>query len=588
MTNQFELTTTFSIRPQQFAWLIGAGCSAVAGLPTAWDILWDLKRRYYCREENQEILRQDVQMGAIRTRIQSYMLSRGFPEEGDPNEYTTYFEKIFGEDRERQRQYLTAMLSEDRVTLSVGNRVLGALLATDRTRAVFTTNFDSVVERAVAEVSGRSLAAYHLEGAASANKAISNEEFPFYCKLHGDFRYDSIRNLRSDLAAQNEDLSASVLNAANRFGLIVAGYSGRDDSVMSLLRSALKTHNPFPHGVFWTGMKGAPVLSSVKLFIEEARHLGVNASFVEVETFDAFMLRLWRNIDSKDAAIDAKVRKSHRISVNIPRAPIGKGPIVRMNALPIVTLPLECQSLSFESDKEWSELRAATNASKGQLIFTKADTVLCWGQQDLIQGHFKEVSAITRYNLKDKIDDISRNQQIKGFLEEAICYALARGRPLLARSSKAGSFLIADAYSRDQSIFAQLHKAVGKPFGQVVGIFTAVDDEHPHPEKIHFSEALRISLDFIDGQGWLLLDPDVWIWPPRAKRDVSSFLDERRGTRYNNIYNALLDAWITVLFGEDRAPSSSMDFSPFNAGSSLENPTFNIGTRTAYTQRLVP
>jgi hypothetical protein len=187
MSDQFELTSTFCARPQHFAWFIGAGASAVAGLPTAWDIIWDLKRRYYCREENQDISRQDLQLPSIRARIQSYMLSKGFPEEGDPDEYTTYFEKIFGHDKERQRQYLTATLSEKKVTLSVGNRVLGALMATGRTRAVFTTNFDTVVERAIAEVASRSVSAYHLEGAQSASRALSNEEYPFYCKLHGDF-----------------------------------------------------------------------------------------------------------------------------------------------------------------------------------------------------------------------------------------------------------------------------------------------------------------------------------------------------------------------------------------------------------------
>ena len=168
MIDQYELTSIFCARPQQFAWFIGAGTSAVAGMPTAWDIIWDLKRRQYCREENQEISRQDVQIAAIRTRIQSYMLSKGYPPEGDSGEYTKYFENIFGADKERQRQYLTGILSEERVTLSIGNRILGALLATGRTRAVFTTNFDSVVERAVAEVSGKSLSAYHIEGATSA------------------------------------------------------------------------------------------------------------------------------------------------------------------------------------------------------------------------------------------------------------------------------------------------------------------------------------------------------------------------------------------------------------------------------------
>jgi hypothetical protein len=248
------------------------------------------------------------------------------------------------------------MLSEDKVTLSIGNRVLGALLATGRSRAVFTTNFDTVVERAVAEVAGRSISAYHLEGAVSARKALSNEEYPFYCKLHGDFRYDSIRNLREDLATQNKDLAKALLIAANRFGVIVTGYSGRDESVVHLLRCALSTPNPYPHGLFWTSMKKAAVLPAVTQLIDAARRAGVNAALVEVETFDAFMLRLWRNIEDKEPAIDAKVRKSIRTTVAIPMPRPGSGAIVRMNAVPVLTLPGECQAITFRSNKEWGEL----------------------------------------------------------------------------------------------------------------------------------------------------------------------------------------------------------------------------------------
>jgi hypothetical protein len=50
------------------------------------------------------------------------------------------------------------------------------------------------------EVSCQSLSAHHLEGSHTANKALNNEEFPIYCKLHGDFRYDSLKNLPGDLA----------------------------------------------------------------------------------------------------------------------------------------------------------------------------------------------------------------------------------------------------------------------------------------------------------------------------------------------------------------------------------------------------
>lgn len=176
LIDQAELTSLFCARPQNFAWFLGAGTSRSAGLPTATDVIWDLKRRHYCREENQEIARQDVQNEAVQARIQSFMDARGFPEQWADDEYATYFEKIFGADRERQRRYLKGMLSEDRVALSVGNRVLGALISSGLTRIVFSTNFDTVVEKGVAEVSGGSLSAFHLEGSSAANQALNNEE----------------------------------------------------------------------------------------------------------------------------------------------------------------------------------------------------------------------------------------------------------------------------------------------------------------------------------------------------------------------------------------------------------------------------
>ncbi|MBZ9857984.1 SIR2 family protein [Mesorhizobium sp. CA13] len=556
----------------------------MAGLPTAWDIIWDLKRRQYCREENQEISRQDVQLGAIRTRIQSYLESKGFPPEGDPTEYTRYFENIFGEDKERQRQYLRGILSEDKVTLSVGNRVLGALLATGRTRAVFTTNFDSVVERAVAEVSGKSLSAYHLEGAASANSAVSNEEFPFYCKLHGDFRYDSIKNLRSDLASQNDDLSKALLNAANRFGLIVSGYSGRDASVMSLLHSALATPNQFPHGLYWTGMKNAPVLAAIDRLLEEAARVGLKASFVEVDTFDALMLRLWRNMDGKEPEINARVQKTHRASVNIPLPAPGRGQIVRMNALPI-SLPKECQAVEFKGPKEWSDLRSAASENEGRLMFTKSDTTLCWGEEALIRAHFPDVVSVSPHDISSQIADMSNHLYLKQFLEEAVCRALARGRPLLTRTNKSGSSLIADAHSANQSALAPLQSVVGRTTGQIAGLFTLVDEGNPQPEKVFWAESVRVSIQTLDGRNWLLLDPEIWIWPTRARPLAAGFLDKRRGDRFNKLYNDILDGWLSVLLG-DHDRKTAFTVAPYEGGTNLETPVFSLQPRTAYTRRL--
>ena len=85
MIDQFQLVTKVCPRPQQLAWFLGAGTSAVAGLPTATDVIWDLKRRFYGREENQDLQVADMQVPAVQDRVQAFMESRGFPPIGDPS-----------------------------------------------------------------------------------------------------------------------------------------------------------------------------------------------------------------------------------------------------------------------------------------------------------------------------------------------------------------------------------------------------------------------------------------------------------------------------------------------------------------------
>ena len=61
--DQAQLTGIICERPQNFVWFLGAGTSRSAGLPTATDIIWDLKRRYYCVEvEKSEAVQQPPEL----------------------------------------------------------------------------------------------------------------------------------------------------------------------------------------------------------------------------------------------------------------------------------------------------------------------------------------------------------------------------------------------------------------------------------------------------------------------------------------------------------------------------------------------
>ncbi|MDR9763754.1 SIR2 family protein [Rhizobium redzepovicii] len=578
---QSEFISIFCERPAQFAWFLGAGTSRTAGLPTAGDVIWDLKRRYYRLEQDRDVSPQDIQNEAVRTRIQAFLDSQGFPPLWADEEYTTYFEKIFGEDRERQRNYLKGILSEDKVTLSVGNRVLGGLMAAGFTRAVFTTNFDSVVEKAIAEVGGSSLQAYSLEGTGSALNAIQNEEFPFYCKLHGDFRFESLKNLSADLATQNEALSKAVLAGGSRFGLVVAGYSGRDASIMSLLAKVLEAPTPFPHGLYWTGLKGASPHPAVESLLGRARAAGVKAEFVEIETFDALMSRVWRNIDRRPAAIDAKVRKSRISNVNIPMPPAGnKKPILRLNALPI-TLPDRCLQLDLKEILDWRTLRAVVADYRRDIIVTKAESVWCWGEEaDVRQAFGNRLKRISEANVPQDFHS-GENLHYKAFFEEAVTLSLASGKPLVPRMKPSAGFLIADGNAVDVGALAPLQSIVGRVSGRVSGLFSPIDDDHPDSEPVSWAEALRVSLDAKDGRTWLLLEPDVWIWPPHARKVAAEFLEGRKSKRFNGFHNQLLNAWTEVALGTSER-NVSLEIRPFGSGTSTENPAFQIGTRTAF------
>lgn len=285
--DQADFVRRVSEAPGMFTWLLGAGASQSAGLPTATDVIWDLKRRFYCSEEQQAISANDLQNGAIKEKIDAFMASRGFPSTGDPTAYSRSFELIFGVDHERQRNYLQGILSEKNSSLTLGHRAFAGLIASSLIKIVFTTNFDTVVERALAEVAGKDIAPFHLEGSYAAQAALDHEQFPVYCKLHGDFRYTSLKNLETDLQSQNAELGKCLVNACNRFGLIVAGYSGRDESVMRLLSSVLDGPNPFPHGLYWMGLKGRPPIEPVAELLKKAREKGIRAEWVEIETFDS-------------------------------------------------------------------------------------------------------------------------------------------------------------------------------------------------------------------------------------------------------------------------------------------------------------
>jgi len=575
-----EFLRHFVQNAPQLIWFLGAGTSRSSGVPAAMDLIWDLKRRYYCAKENQDVQAHNVSNHAIKAKLQSYFDGKGCPEILSSEEYSYYFDLMFGEDYAAQQSYIQDQMSPDKVTLTIGPRVLASLLEMGCSRIIFTTNFDDVLEGAYASVTGKNLTSFNLEGSYAALEALNAERFPLYAKIHGDFRYQRIKNLSKDLLSNDEKIQECFVAAAGRYGLIVAGYSGRDSNVMAMLEQALAQPNPFPHGIWWTVPHVSSVALSVVAFIEAAREKGIAAHIVETGTFDVMLYKVWRQIPDKAQALNDKVRSARAHPVSIPLLKHGKSyPILRTNALEIIDAPRECGMLP-ASGVPAANVFSAVRENKPNAVVSYQDGIVFWGESAQVA---KSLEGLVTNNvgvreLAEPVVEILEFPYLKSLYEHGIAEALCHDKPVLLRKKGKTYYAVVDNRQANDERFTSLKKAVGfrgNP-GPIYGTVRELPDTR-------WSECIRLRLDERAGVLWLLLEPDVWIKPLKNREDAKNFLRSRKLKRYNNQSYDILDAWIEMLIG----PIGQGTPVTVTYGADTDYPaSFSISTRTAFSRRL--
>jgi hypothetical protein len=559
-------------------WFLGAGASRTAGMPTASDIIWDLKRRYYCLHENQDLQAHNVNNQIIRAKIQDYMAGKGFPPLGSPDEYAFYFSLTFGSDLAEQQRYIADVLNPDKTTLNTGHRALAALLEAGLARVLFGSNFDEVVERAFAFVAGKVLTAFHLEGSYAALDALNAERYPLYAKVHGDFRYQSIKNLPPDLVKNDAEIQKCFLAASTRFGMIVAGYSGRDANVMSMFRSALDQSNAFPQGLFWTAPRLVDVTQSVRDLIALARRKGVNAYLVEAGTFDTMLMRLWRQQSQKPPHLEAKIFTAKVQPVAIPLPPPGRSyPVVRLNGLPIVELPSRCGKVVTEKPVTFTILNEQRKAKQLDLVATFTGQPLFWGGMDEATKLFEEqrVKQIDDHDFEEPLRSVASSTVVKSFFEEGLVRALCQGKPVVIRRKDRVWYAVIDHRESKNSLFTPMRIALGNRNFPLSGPV-------PKLSETFWAECVSLRLEERNGAAFLMMRPDLWITPLAKRDEATAFLREKKLRRWNPTAYRLLDAWIALLVG---SVGSAQDAQVSCFQNTKYPVAFKLNTRSAYSRR---
>lgn len=569
-----EFLVIYTIRAPQLMWFVGAGSSAAAGIPTAGDLIWKFKQTLFCASQKISLKSvEDLTSPIVQQRLTRYFEGLGrFPTPGAPDEYAAFFEATYPYPEDR-RTFIDKYVRDG--SPSFGHMALGVLFALDRARIVWTTNFDRLLEDAAIKVLGSSsrIVVASLDNTRTAREALRSDRWPLVCKLHGDFQSSRLKNTSEELRTQDAEMSRLLVDSCQRFGLVVMGYSGRDESVMHALTEGILSGNGYPGGLFWFHCPGTPVFPAVTRLIEEAQRAGIQAALIESDTFDETLGDIIKQIDGIPAELAAKL-DAHRprvTDVPVPEA-AGGWPVVRLNALPVPSYPtvfrlIECDVGGSQAVRE---ILAKTGAAA--VAARRKTGVLAFGADTELRNAFGPfgIRRLDTQSLEPR--RLGYDSIEVGLLRDAFAVALGTNRPLRVVRRRNADLCVLDSNRAKAEV-----DILKKVTEQISGIVPQT--------SVRWEEALYVKLTYRLGRMWLLIEPSVRISLDESvteekKNRAKDFVRERLAARYNRKWNALLDAWSKIIVG----PGQECTLKAFHMDEGL-NATFVVHGTTGFSRR---
>ena len=352
---------SFKIKPDKsVSFLLGAGASVSSNIPSGGQMVWDFKRTLYCTDNNiRTSLYGDLSKENVQKEIQSYFDGRGgYPELWSPEEYSFYFEKCYPSRSDRE-YYIRNKVRD--IKPSLGYLCMGELIVNGKIDLVSTTNFDDLVQAGVHSINpGFSIKT--ISSAVSNSVGFTlNEGFPNIIKLHGDYLFDKLKNTESELQKLEDKIADIWKTSIKQNGLIVIGYAGNDNSVMSVLEGLIN-EGGIKKGVYWCKPRGSNLSIRACKFMENACNVNEQSAVVEIDGFDDLMYSLYLAMNLENSNID-ELWKGNDKKQEILYDAIGRHTASAItNALPAIQFPRKCYVFS-SNITTWKELRSITNKS---------------------------------------------------------------------------------------------------------------------------------------------------------------------------------------------------------------------------------
>lgn len=442
------------------AFLIGAGASVSSGIPSAERCIWEWKRSIFLTNNpGLEDQFHELSLQTVRDKIQRWLDRQGqYSAARASEEYSFYIERCYPL-KESRRRYFQQYVQSARP--HSGYKLLCMLAEAGLVSSVWTTNFDGLTARAAADFS---LTPVEI-GIDSKDRLLRPpRQRELLCvALHGDYRYDALKNTSAELRTQETELCRTMIDHFRDTPLIVSGYSGRDQSLMAAL------HDVYSHqgagSLFWCGYSDAEPPSHVASLLLAARQSGRTAYYVQALGFDDLLMRLALHCLQGEAGEQAKSfigtslpkPTEERAAFSLPDLPVTK--VLKSNAFELTQCPIEVLQIDIDGWPEegvWRWLEDLT-AGKNVVAVPLRGKVIALGTLDGVKAAFEGRirGTIDRVPLTDS-ELRFEDGAISRLLLRAICQSLASVHHL---SSDGDSVLWDSSSSERDHSGCQIYKA---------------------------------------------------------------------------------------------------------------------------------
>lgn len=232
--------------PGVYALLLGAGMSREAGVPTGWEIVSDLVRRAaVARGADEELAAADPE---------SWWARHG---DGGPLGYSALLEALGDTPAARHKLlhgYFEPGDEDRRAGLKrpgAAHRAVARLVARGWIRVVLTTNFDRLLEQALADAGVQPQVVHGPAGLLGMTPLAHARAT--VVKLHGDLTDLEARNTERELEEYPAAWAGLVDQVLDEYGLIVCGWSAQWDRA---LVSCFERRATRRYPVFWSAPRG--------------------------------------------------------------------------------------------------------------------------------------------------------------------------------------------------------------------------------------------------------------------------------------------------------------------------------------------